>query len=226
MARKIPCTACSFSSDGQETEAAALKSRRVTDEYQRAFAQVLSRVQETLKGSQPTVFPIRMYVAGGAALHLLTGDRVTEDIDATFSKRILLSDDIEVSYRDADGRARLMYLDRNYNDALGLLHEDAYRDSRPIDMPGVDQNLIDVRVLSPVDLAVTKLARFTDQDRDDILLLAKKGLVDPGSLRKRAQEALAGYVGDTNAVRASIDVASRLIEAARPTPRRQKPRTA
>lgn len=167
-----------------------------------------------------------MYVAGGAALHLLTGDRVTEDIDATFSKRILLSDDIEVSYRDADGRARLMYLDRNYNDTLGLLHEDAYKDSRPVNIPGVDKNLIDVRVLSPVDLAVTKVARFTDQDRDDILLLAKKGLVDSGSLRKRAQEALAGYVGDTNAVRVSIDVASRLIEAARPTTRRQKPSTA
>ena len=203
-----------------------MKSRRATDEYQRAFAQVLSRVQETIKGSQPTVFPIRMYVAGGAALHLLTGDRVTEDIDATFSKRILLSDDIEVSYRDADGRARLMYLDRNYNDTLGLLHEDAYKDSRPVNIPGVDKNLIDVRVLSPVDLAVTKVARFTDQDRDDILLLAKKGLVDSGSLRKRAQEALAGYVGDTNAVRVSIDVASRLIEAARPTTRRQKPSTA
>jgi Nucleotidyltransferase of unknown function (DUF6036) len=226
VARKIPCTACPFSSDGQETEAPALKSRRVTDEYQQAFAQVLSRVQQAIKGSQPNVFPIRMYVAGGAALHLLTGARVTEDIDATFSKRILLSDDIEVSYRDADGRARLMYLDRNYNDTLGLLHEDAYKDSEPVNIPGVDKNLIDVRVLSPVDIAVTKLARFTDQDRDDILLLAEKGLVGPGALRKRAEEALAGYVGDTNTVRVSIDVASRLIEAARPTAGRRKPRSA
>jgi Nucleotidyltransferase of unknown function (DUF6036) len=163
-----------------------------------------------------------MYVAGGAALHLLTGARVTEDIDATFSKRILLSDDIEVSYRDADGRARLMYLDRNYNDTLGLLHEDAYKDSKPIDVPGIDKRLIEVRVLSPTDLAVTKLARFTDQDRDDIQLLAQNGLVDSASLRKRAEEALAGYVGDTSSVRTSIDVASRLIEAARPATRRSR----
>jgi len=40
-----------------------------------------------------------MYIAGGAALHLLTGARVTEDIDASFSKRVLLNEDIEVSYR-------------------------------------------------------------------------------------------------------------------------------
>lgn len=184
----------------------------VHDDYQRAFTEILSRVQRSLKDSNPTVFPIRMYIAGGAALNLLTGARVTEDVDATFSKRVLLSDDIEVSYRDPDGRARLMYLDRNYNDTLGLLHEDAYDDSRPVEIPGVDKNLIEVRVLSPVDLAVSKLARFTDQDRDDVQLLARKGLIDSTSLRKRAEEALGGYVGDVSPVRTSIDVACRLIE--------------
>jgi hypothetical protein len=182
-------------------------------EYQRALAEVLSRVQRSLKNSNPAVFPIRMYIAGGAALNLLTGARVTEDVDATFSKRVLLSEDIEVSYRDPDGRARLMYLDRNYNDTLGLLHEHAYDDSRPVEIPGVDNNLIDVRVLSPIDLAVSKLARFADQDRDDVQLLARKRLIDSTSLRKRAEEALAGYVGDVSPVRASIDIACRLIDA-------------
>jgi hypothetical protein len=165
-----------------------------------------------------------MYIAGGAALHLLTGARVTEDIDATFSRRVLLNEDIEVSYRDPDGRARLMYLDRNYNDTLGLLHENAYKDSRPIAIEGVDARVIEVRVLSPVDLAVTKLARFTDQDRADIQLLARQGLIDSASVRRRAQEALAGYVGDAAPVRTSIDIACRLIDAGRPSkaPRRRK----
>jgi hypothetical protein len=199
-----------------------VKKRPIQDEYRKAFAEVVSRVQHALKGSQPDVFPIRMYIAGGAALHLLTGARASEDVDATFSKRVLLNEDIEVSYRDPDGRARLMYLDRNYNDTLGLLHEDAYADSRPIDVPGVDKKLIDVRVLSPVDLAVNKLARFTDQDREDIQLLARKGLIDPAALRKRAQEALAGYVGDVAPVRSSIDVACRLIDAVRPPKRRSR----
>jgi hypothetical protein len=185
------------------------------DEYRRAFAQVVSRVEQSLKHSHPSVFPIRMYIAGGAALHLLTGARVTEDVDATFSQRVLLGEEIEVSYRDADGRARLMYLDRNYNDTLGLLHENAYQDSNPVDVAGVDKNLIEVRVLSPVDLAVTKLGRFTDQDREDIRLLAEEGLIDAASVRKRAEEALSGYVGDTSSVRTSIDVACRLIDAER-----------
>lgn len=189
------------------------------DEYQRAFNEVLQRIQQSLKGSQPGVFPIRMTIAGGAALHLLTGARVTEDIDATFSKRVLLNEDIEVSYRDPDGRARLMYLDRNYNDTLGLLHEKAYQDSRRVDIPGIDSKLIEVRVLQPVDLAVTKLARFTDQDREDLQLLARRGLIDSAAVRKRAEEALAAYVGEVDSVRTSIDVACRLIDAARPRKR-------
>ncbi len=184
--------------------------------YLKAFAEILSRIEQTLKGSGPEVFPIRMVVAGGAALHLLTGARVSEDVDAVFSKRVLLNDEIEVSYRDADGRARLLYLDRNYNDTLGLLHENAHKDARAVDIPGIDKKLIDVRVLAPIDLAVSKLSRFADQDREDILLLAKEGLIDPAALRKRAEQALAGYVGDLNSVRNSIAVACRLIESAQP----------
>lgn len=186
--------------------------RNSPDDYQRAFNEILARVQRQLEGSQPDVFPIRMYVAGGAALHLHTGERVTEDIDAAFSKKVLLGDDIEVSYRDPDGRARLMYLDRNYNDALGLLHEDAYEDSQPVDVPGVDPRLIEVRILSPVDLAVSKLARFTDQDREDIALLARKGLIDASSVRARAVEALRAYVGNVAPVRASIEIACKMID--------------
>lgn len=193
---------------------------KAQDAYLKAFAEVLSRIQQTLKGSRADVFPVRMYVAGGAALHLLTGARVSEDVDAVFSKRVLLNEEIEVSYRDADGRARLLYLDRNYNDTLGLLHENAHKDARPVAIPGIDNKLIDVRVLAPVDLAVSKLSRFSDQDRDDVLLLAKEGLIDPASLRKRAEQALGGYVGDLNSVRTSIDVACRLIESAQASQRR------
>lgn len=197
-----------------------MSRRAVASEYQKAFEEVVSRIQQSLKGSQPGALPLRMYVAGGAALHLLTGARVSEDIDATFSRKVLFKEDIEVSYRDADGRARLLYLDRNYNDTLGLLHEDAYEDSRPIPVAGVDSKLVEVRVLSAVDLAVTKLARFADQDREDLQLLARKGLIESETVRERAMAALAGYVGDSAAVRNSIEVACRLIDAARPGPAR------
>jgi len=185
-------------------------------EYDRALKEILSRVQDQLKGSQPSVLPIRMYIAGGAALHLLTGERVTADVDATFSKRVLFSEEIQVSYRDPDGRARLMYLDRNYNDTLGLLHENAYEASEPVNVPDIDRNLVEVRILSPTDLAVSKLARFTEQDREDIELLAKRRLINSETVRARADEALKGYVGNPAPVQTSIKIACRLIDALNP----------
>jgi hypothetical protein len=202
-----------------------MATRSVTSDYRRAFEEVLRKLQEQLKAAQPNVFPIRMYIAGGAALNLLTGERVTEDIDATFSKKVLFRDEVQVSYRDADGRARVMYLDRNYNDTLGLLHEQAYEDSKPVDVPGVDKKLVEVRVLTAVDLAVSKLARFTDQDRADIELLAKKGLVNSAAVRQRAEQALQGYVGDLDSVRTSIALACRLIDSHRQRQRNATPKS-
>lgn len=188
--------------------------RAVRAEYLKAFAEIVSRVTAAIGTDEPTADgPIRMYVAGGAALHLLTGARVSEDVDATFSRRILLRDDVEVSYRDVDGRARLLYLDRNYNDTLGLLHEDAYKASIPVSIPGVDAKTIEVRLLTPLDLAVTKLARFSEVDRTDIETMARAGLIDAATLRGRATEALQGYVGDLASIRTSIDIACRLVGA-------------
>jgi hypothetical protein len=55
------------------------------------------------------VLPVQMFIAGGAALHLYVGARVSKDIDAAFSHRIALPPDLKVSYRDADGAARMLY---------------------------------------------------------------------------------------------------------------------
>jgi hypothetical protein len=72
--------------------------------------------------------------------------------------------------------------------------------------------VLDVRLLSPLDLAVSKLGRFSEQDRNDIVALAKLKLVESGRLRARAQSALAGYVGDIDRVQGSIEIACRILE--------------
>ena len=191
-------------------------ARGVSAAYLEAFAGIVKQVVAKLAKNHARNLPLRMYVAGGAALYMITGERVSEDIDATFSRRLLLGDkDIEIAYRDADGSARLLYLDRNYNDTLGLMHEDAYADSLPLSVPGVERAKLDVRVLAPVDLAVTKIARFSEQDRADIELLARRGLINSKALRRRAEEALGGYIGNLESARRSIDLACRIVDAAR-----------
>jgi hypothetical protein len=52
-------------------------------------------------------------------------------------------------------------------------------------------------------------------DRNDIVHLASAGLIKAGALRKRAEEALAGYVGDLARIRGSLDIACRLADSGR-----------
>ena len=192
-------------------------TRHAQSAYVEAFRVIVSRIEQSLKGagSRPKE-PVKMYVAGGAALHFYTGARISEDIDASFSKRLILPRDLEVAYRGEDGTPRLLYFDRQYNDTLGLLHENADLDSIPLELEGVDRKVIDVRLLSPVDLAVSKVARFESQDQDDIRALAAAGLLNAAEFRLRAEQALTAYVGASDRVQLSIRLAGKIISQAAP----------
>ena len=184
-----------------------------------AFATMVKRIEESIH-APPKSGPVRMYIAGGAAVHFYTAARVTSDIDATFSHRLLLPQDLEVVWRDQQGIGRVLYFDRQYNDTFGLMHEDAYEDSVPFESAAINRKRIEVRVLAPVDLAVSKIARFADHDQDDIKSLAAAGLLEPKALKRRAEEALGHYVGNPAPVKTSIRFACELVEQSRTKPRR------
>jgi hypothetical protein len=78
-------------------------------------------------------------------------------------------------------------------------------------LPGIEG--AQIFVLQPVDLAVSKLARFAEIDRNDILRLAEDGLITAKELRERADAALPGYVGNPDSIHTSIDLACRDLEA-------------
>ncbi len=184
---------------------------RPDPEYFRAFATIMSRVEKTLGKKQPAR-PVIACVAGGAALHFYTGSRVSKDIDAKIMARVLLDpQELQVAYRGEDGHARLLYFDTQYNDSFALLHQHAYDDALPISVPGVDARRLEVRLLTPLDLAVSKLSRFSEQDQKDVRALARAGLIDAAELQRRAEEALPDYVGNVDRIRTSINVARRLV---------------
>ena len=181
-------------------------------EFVAAFREIAARIAAVLDEAPSAALPIQMIVAGGAALHLYTGARISSDVDAVFSSRIALPEDLEVAYRADDGAPRTLYFDRQYSDTLALMHEDAHEDSVPLTLAGIDSRRLQVRLLTPLDLAVSKLSRFSTQDRDDIATLARHGLIDASSLRRRAEQALAGYVGAVERVQGSIESACRIVE--------------
>ena len=182
--------------------------------YEQAFAQIMARIGRTLGAGGPAR-PVVVCVAGGAALHFYTGARYTNDIDAKIFARVMLDPkELQVAYADADGLTRLLYLDTQYNDSFALLHHAAYDDARPIDLAGVDARRLDVRLLTPLDLAVSKLSRYSAVDCDDIRALAVTGLIDAAALRRRAEAALPDYVGNLNRIKNSIELAVKLVTAA------------
>jgi hypothetical protein len=189
-------------------------NRAARPEYLAAFTDLVQRIAAPLRELPKRSLPIKMYVAGGAAMHLYTGERVPNDVDAVFSRRIALPSDLEVAYQDPDGASRLLYFDRQYNDTFALMHEDVYDDSVPLTLKHIDASVLDVRLLSPLDLAISKISRFSSQDRDDITALAKHGLITAGALRRRAQQAVENYVGNLDALKGSIALAARIIEDA------------
>jgi len=189
-------------------------SHAARPEYLAAFTELIQRIAAPLRELPKRSLPIKMYVAGGAAMHLYTGERMSNDVDAVFSRRIALPSDLEVAYRDPDGASRLLYFDRQYNDTFALMHENAHDDSVPLTLKHIDASVLDVRLLSPLDLAVSKISRFSSQDRADITALAKQGLIKAAALRRRSQQAVENYVGNLDTLKGSIELAVRIVEDA------------
>jgi hypothetical protein len=145
------------------------------------------------------------------AVHLYVASRVTGDVDIEFSRRMILPDDLAVEVALEDGRPQLLYLDTNYNPTFALMHEDYQDDAIPVDL---GTGRLRVRVLSPVDLAVSKVARLADCDRRDIEALARHGLVGPEDLEARARGALVNYVGGQAILLKKLDMAITIVRQA------------
>ncbi|HVK94147.1 MAG TPA: DUF6036 family nucleotidyltransferase [Noviherbaspirillum sp.] len=159
---------------------------------QTALADGLRKLFKQLEERLSLRKPLNVYLAGGMAVYLYTASRVTTDVDAEFGGRVLLPNDLMVEVTLEDGSPQVIYLDTNYNSTFALMHEDYLDDAIPVDL-GVDY--IRVHVLSPVDLAVSKIARFADNDREDIQALVRLGLTTADEIERRATSALTGYIG-------------------------------
>ena len=172
-----------------------------------AFGNGLRQLFAELESRLSLRVPLTAYLAGGMAVHLYTGKRVTSDVDAEFSARVLIPNDLMVEVIDEIGAPQLLYLDTNYNPMFGLLHEDYQQDAIEVDMG-----------LAPVDLAVSKLARFAPNDQEDIRDLVRLGLASATAIETRGNEALQGYVGNVERVRMNLRDAvalAREVESAR-----------
>lgn len=188
---------------------------------QDALAEMLNKIDDIIQSFGYKGEPVRMLLAGGMAVNYYCGTRYTDDVDATFSKKILLPyEDLVVHYTKEDGSPAYIYFDVNYSPALALMHEDY--EEVVVNYADVNHEgrTVELFLLAPIDLAISKIARFTEQDVKDILELADKHYFTADELRARALEALSYYIGNIDSVANSIElVCQKINDQITPGPR-------
>ena len=93
-----------------------------------------------LKAETNLTKPIKMFLAGGMAVHLYVGSRVTTDVDAEFGSRIFIPNDLAVAVQLEDGSQKFLYIDTNFNSSFALMHENYLDDAVPVEF-GVENIL-------------------------------------------------------------------------------------
>lgn len=181
------------------------------------LANGLRELLQQLEKSSELRVPVNVFLAGGMAVHLYTASRTTSDVDAEFASAepgrrvgIHIPRDLAVEIVE-NGVEKVVFFDTNYNSTFALMHEDYMDDALPVEM-GLEK--LRLFLLSPVDLAVSKIARWAEIDREDITALVSHGLTTADAIEKRAVEALGGYVGNERMLRLNIRDAVQLARDA------------
>lgn len=176
-------------------------------ELEQALIKMLDKIEDFIKDSGYNGEPIKMYLAGGMAVNYWCGTRYAGGVEASFSKKLLLnSKNLIVDYRKIDGEAGFIYFDSNYNNSLSLIHENYEDDACPWINTDMNGELIHLYVISPLDLALSKVTRFTEQDRSDINSLAQEGLINSTDFRKRADDAAKYAIGVPEVIQNTINI--------------------
>ena len=168
----------------------------------KAILSLFERALPMLEGKPPGA--LKIYVFGGCALHILTNARGSADVDAELiaSERLLIAEVKAVFLApedfEADGEDLSVVFDQAFNNSLCPLHENF--EHRAIPLNGQEVSPLQVYIAHPIDLAISKLGRFTDRDHEDITTLIKAGKIELGEFDKIAREAIDYYPCDKGTV--------------------------
>lgn len=175
----------------------------------KAVGEIIHRISETLPEMKQ---PISMYLAGGIAVNFYTGYRSTGDIDASFSRLLLLpkQKELTVAYEEK-GERRTIYFDTKYNTTFAVIHPAHEEDALIVEGKEFEDKKICLKILNPVDLAVSKIARFGGKDKEDIEQLASYQLVTAKEVEVRTTEALEYYIGNTTMLDINLQEALDII---------------
>ena len=120
-----------------------------------------------------------------------------------------------VSYEGTDGKPKVVYFDMNYNTSFALMHPDFEKDAYRVEGDEFKDSKIELHIITPVDLALSKIARLEENDKEDIAALARHNLIDPTLLEDRAAIAMDYYIGDQSMLRLNLEDAVDIARTAK-----------
>jgi len=176
-----------------------------------ATFKLFDKLKESILSQYPTLTAgyVKAYIFGGTAMHFYTHERYSHDVDTGFNvSQLNIDTDIVVYYENGKSRTSLV-LDTNFNVELGLIHPD-YRENA-IPLQEKPDSPLWLYLASPVDLAVSKIARFADVDKQDISLLAERKLITLREFTMCVDEALLYYAVNNVWLKYNIEDAKKLI---------------
>ena len=150
----------------------------------------------------------KAYIFGGCALHLHTNARGSSDLDVELEAMERISPDElvlaldEVFFNDPETGPSSIVFDTTFTPTLAPLHEDYQEDAIWLNR-NEEESPIWVYLVRKVDLAVSKLGRYGDQDIDDIHTLFDHGL-SIEEFKYRAEEARKYFPGNLDRLTGNI----------------------
>ncbi|MEK7739790.1 MAG: DUF6036 family nucleotidyltransferase [Pseudomonadota bacterium] len=136
---------------------------------------------------------VKAFIFGGCAFHIHTNARGSNDIDAEIQaiqqlKKhdiVLFLENNDVEYLDDNNLETNLEFDRSFNTSLASVDPDYIERAIPL----VANRIVEVYLVSGLDLAISKLARLSDRDIEDIKELYLNGKFSLEAFKKSANNA-------------------------------------
>ncbi len=163
----------------------------IANSFKEAIIEMMQEIAKAIPDSHKKK-PVKAYLTGGGAVHYYCNSRVSDDVDLIMQYAVKIPEDLFVVWLNEKGTLEQVHYDHTYNSTFGLLHED-YED-RAVHMITIDSKF-EIYLLSPVDLIISKLLRFAQNDEEDIFNIIQTGKVNKAELLTLSTDAINVGVG-------------------------------
>lgn len=158
---------------------------------------------------------INVYISGGSAMSFYNSTRETLglDMEVKFQNKKVLIPSLELNHTDIIlPNMQKLYIDSIFHPQFYIMSKNYISNSIPIDIFKYEKNnivIIKPYIISPLDLILSKLTRWTPNDQNDVYLLIENHFVIKEQLKDEIELALAsaiiGYIDNTNRLNNNIN---------------------